>query len=211
MRNIMKFSEFVLNEGVFDELGLSKMKVFSKALADKFTQSILPDVKKLLDGDLNDRSTWIEEYKNIFRKACMEFGGAKKGEINKTCNKAQTLQKLLEHYIDPDKGLIGSKQMSEWVEETTGGNSPTDVKYDYSVEDISKYMMEIIEALKGTGISDEDIKKSGTYALTILLPYMARFYPKEEIEKSDMIQSGKLMEPEKAKESLGGGGSVSLD
>jgi hypothetical protein len=218
MKNLKKFSQFSLNEGIFDEIGLGQMKVFSKAMLDKFTISILPDVKKMMDGDFSDRSTWIEEYKNIFRKSCMQFGNSKKGDdVNKTCNKPQTLQKLLEHYLDPAKGLIDAKTMEKWVEETTKGESPSDVTYEYTPEDISEYVMEIIEVLKSTGISDADIKKSGTYALGILLPYMTKFYTVEDIENSEMIKSGKLMDAAKTKQLLGAGeasggasGSISL-
>ena len=113
--------------------------------------------------------------------------------------------------------MIDAKTMEKWVEETTKGESPSDVTYEYTPEDISEYVMEIIEVLKSTGISDADIKKSGTYALGILLPYMTKFYTVEDIENSEMIKSGKLMDAAKTKQLLGAGeasggasGSISL-
>jgi hypothetical protein len=159
----------------------------------------------------------MDDYKNIFRKSCVQFGGAKKEDINKTCNKPQTIQKLLEHYIDPAKGLMDTKTLDKWAEESTKGESPEDVTYEYTPEDISEYVMEIIKVLKSTGLSDGDIKKSGTYALGILLPYMTKFYTVEDIENSEMIKSGKLMDAAKTKQLLGAGeasggasGSISL-
>ena len=208
MKHLKIFESFV-NEGIFDELGLAQMKVFSKAMTDKFTLSILPDVKKMMDADLSDKSSWMEEYKNIFRKSCVQFGNAKKEDINKTCNKPQTIQKLLGHYIDPAKGLMDTKTLDKWAEESTKGESPEDVTYEYTPEDISEYVMEIIGVLKSTGLSDGDIKKSGTYAMGILIPQMLKFYTAKDLEATEMIKSGKLMDPAKAKELLGGGGSGS--
>jgi len=206
MKHVKIFQNFI-NEGIFDSLGLAKMKVFSKAMTDPFVMSILPDVKKMMDADLDDQSSWMEEYKNIFRKACIKFGGAKKEDIKGTCNKPQTIQNLLQHFLDPDKGLMNSKTLSQWVEETTQGESPDNVSYEYDIKDIDEYVMVISDLLKKTGLPDGDLKKSGTYALTILLPYIARFYPVKEIEETQMLKSGKLIDAAKAKELLAGGGS----
>jgi hypothetical protein len=40
---------FNLNEGIFDQLGLSRMPMFAKALKDKYVISVLPDIKKMMD------------------------------------------------------------------------------------------------------------------------------------------------------------------
>ena len=210
MKHVKIFESFI-NEGIFDSLGLSKMKVFSKAMTDPFILSILPAVKKMMDANLQDQSSWIGEYKTIFRKACVKFGGAKKDDIKGTCNKPQTVQNLLQYFLDPTKGLLDTKTLTQWVEETTKGESPDDVSYEYDIKEIDKYVMVVVDILKKTGVSDADIKKSGTYALTILLPYIARFYPAKDIEATQMMKSGKLIDAAKAKELLASGEGESAD
>jgi hypothetical protein len=205
MKHVKVFENFI-NEGAFDSLGLSKMKLFSKAMTDPFILSILPAIKKMMDADLKDQKTWIEEYKTIFRNSCIKFGGAKKDDVNKTCNKPQTVQNLIQYFLDPAKGLLDTKTLTQWVDETTKGSVPGEVSYKYKISDVDKYVTAAIDILKKTGISDGDIKKSGTYALTILIPYMAKFYTAKDIEATQMLKSGKLIDPAKAKELLAAGG-----
>ena len=205
MKHIKVFENFI-NEGAFDSLGLSKMKLFSKAMTDPFILSILPAIKKMMDADLKDQKTWIEEYKTIFRNSCIKFGGAKKDDVNGTCNKPQTVQNLIQYFLDPAKGLLDTKTFTQWVDETTKGAIPGEVSYKYKISDVDKYVTAAIDILKKTGISDGDIKKSGTYALTILIPYMAKFYTAKDIEATQMLKSGKLIDPAKAKELLAAGG-----
>lgn len=210
MKHIKIFENF-LNEGLFDSLGIGRMKVFSKVLTDTFILSILPPLKKMMDGNVKDQSSWIGDYKTIFRKACVKFGGASKTDINGTCNKPQTVQNFLQYLLDPVKGLMDAKTISQWVAETTKGESPENVTYRYKISDIDKYVTAVVDVLKKTGLSDGDIKKSGTYALTILLPYIASFYTIKDIEATQMIKGGKLIDPAKAKEILASGGKENPD
>lgn len=205
MKHVKLFENFI-NEGVFDTLGLGRMKVFSKAVTDPFILSILPVTKKMLDANSNDEKSWIEDYKTIFRKSCVKFGGAKKEDIKGTCNKPQTVQNLIQYFLDPDKGLLDTKTLTQWVKETTGGVAPEEASYKYAIGDMDKYVTAAVDILKKTGVSDGDIKKSGTYALTILIPYIAKFYTAKDIEATQMIKSGNLIDATKAKELLAGGG-----
>ena len=205
MKHVKIFENFI-NEGIVDSLGLGKIKVFSKAMTDPFILSILPAIKKMMDADIKDQKTWIEEYKTIFRKSCVKFGGAKKEDIKGTCNKPQTVQNLIQYFLDPAKGLLDTKTLTQWVEETTKGSLPGEVSYKYKISDVDKYVTAAVDILKKTGVSDGDIKKSGTYALTILIPYIAKFYIAKDIEATQMLKSGKLIDAAKAKELLAGGG-----
>jgi len=205
MKHVKVFENFI-NEGAFDSLGLGKMKLFSKAMTDQFILSILPAIKKMMDADIKDQKSWIEEYKTIFRKSCIKFGGAKKEDVNGTCNKPQTVQNLVQYFLDPAKGLLDTKTLTQWVDETTKGSIPGEVSYKYKISDIDKYITAAVDILKKTGVSDGDIKKTGTYALTILIPYIAKFYTAKDIEATQMVKSGKLIDAAKAKELLAGGG-----
>ena len=216
MKKIKGYSEFhsELNEV---DLGIFKtMPVFAKAIANPFSVSIAPQITALMNGDLSDESTIVGPYKKIFQKACLQFGGAKAGEIGKTCNKDQTLQKLAEFYFDPTKGKMDPKAIDKWTEETTGGMDPeeSEVTQDYSAADIDEIVMKFVDILKRTGVTPAGLKNTGTYLLTMGLPIMKRFYKVEDIEKMKMLTSGALIEPGKAKEIIEGalkGGGVSID
>lgn len=216
MNNLRSFNEYNLNEGLLDSLGFPPGfgKVFAKALTDKFTLSISGDLNDLKEADLNKRETWIEPYKNIFRKACMQFGGAKKEDVNKTCNKPQTLQKLAEHILDPDKGLVNQKTLDDYAKEVITINpetkepfKPGEAQYEYGVQDIDAYAPIIADILKKTGISDGDIKKTGTYIIERLLPTMKKFYTPEDLMTAKFLTDGKFIDPGKAKSLIEGGGT----
>jgi hypothetical protein len=196
MKHLKMFKNFI-NEGSFDSLGLSKMKVFSKAMADPFIKSILPDIEKMMDANLKDQKSWIDEYTNIFRKSCEKFGGAKKDDIEGTCNKSETIQKLIEYFLDPAKGLLDTKTLDRWLTTEADLSDPAT-----KISDIDKYVTAAVDILKKTGVSDGDIKKTGTYALTILIPYIAKFYTTEDIAETQMVKSGKIIDAAKAKELL---------
>ena len=217
MGRIKKYSEYhaEMNEA---DLGIFKsMPVFARAIANPFSISIAPQIVKMMEeGDLSDETTIMGPYKKIFQKACLQFGGAKSGNIGETCNKDLTLQKLAEFYFDPKTGKMDPKAIDKWAEETTGGKDPEDsgVTQDYSAADIDEIVMKFIDILKRTGVTPAGLKKTGTYLLTIGLPLMKRFYKVEDIEKMKMLSSGDLIDPAKAKEIVTGaskGGNVSLD
>ena len=215
MNNLRSFNQYNLNEGLLDSLGLPAGfgKVFAKALTDKFMLSISGDLKDLKEADLNKQETWIDPYKNIFRKACMQFGGAKKEDVNKTCNKPQTLQKLAEHILDSDKGLINRKSLDDYAKEATMNPAtkepykPEEVEYEYKVQDIDMYAPVIADILKKTGISDGDIKKTGTYILERLIPTMKKFYTTEALLSAKFLTDGKFIDSAKAKSLIEGGGT----
>ena len=215
MNNLRSFNQYNLNEGLLDSLGLPAGfgKVFAKALTDKFMLSISGDLKDLKEADLNKRETWIDPYKNIFRKACMQFGGAKKEDVNKTCNKPQTLQKLAEHILDSDKGLVNRKSLDDYAKEATMNPAtkepykPEEVEYEYKVQDIDMYAPVIADILKKTGISDGDIKKTGTYILERLIPTMKKFYTTEALLSAKFLTDGKFIDSAKAKSLIEGGGT----
>ena len=203
MNNLRSFNQYNLTEGLLDSLGLPAGfgKVFAKALTDKFMLSISGDLKDLKEADLNKRETWIDPYKNIFRKACMQFGGAKKEDVNKTCNKPQTLQKLAEHILDSDKGLVNRKSLDDYAKEATMNPAtkepykPEEVEYEYKVQDIDMYAPVIADILKKTGISDGDIKKTG------------KFYTTEALLSAKFLTDGKFIDSAKAKSLIEGGGT----
>lgn len=221
MNNLKSFEEFSLNEGLLDSLGLPAGfgKIFAKALTDKFVLSISGDLKDLKEADLNQQETWIEPYKNIFRKACKQFGGAKKDDVNKTCNKPQALQKLAEHILDPENGLVNKKSLDDYVKEATTDPStkkqldPSEAEYEYKVSDIDYYVPIIVGILKKTGLSEADLKKTGTYMLERLIPTMKKFYTKEDLLSAKFITGGDFIDPAKAKsliEGEGGEGGIEL-
>ena len=205
---------FNLNEGLFDQLGLSRMPMFAKALRDKYVISVLPDIKKMMDGDPEEESTWIESYKNIFRQACLQFGGANKVDINKTCNKQQALQKLAEHLLDPNKGLMDQKTLDKWASDTTKNKKPSETTWEYTPEDFDKYLSRdgvITKTLLKTGITPGDLKKTGTYILERMMPTLLKFYTPEVLGRSKFLNDGTLIDPAKAKQLLGTGTGSSID
>jgi hypothetical protein len=216
MNNLRSFHDYKINEGLLDSLGLPAGfgKVFAKALTDKFVLSISGDLQDLKEADLNKQETWIEPYKNIFRKSCMQFGGAKKEDVNKTCNKPQTLQKLAEHILDPAKGLINQKSLDDYAKEATMNPqtkepyNPSEVEYEYKVQDIDQYAPIIADILKKTGISDGDIKKTGTYIIERLMPTMKKFYTSEALLSAKFLTDGKFIDAAKAKSLVEGGASA---
>ncbi len=205
---------FNLNEGLFDQLSLARMPMFAKALKDKYVISVLPDIKKMMDGDPEEESTWIESYKNIFRKACLQFGGANKVDINKTCNKPQALQKLAEHLLDPNKGLMDQKALDKWASDTTKNNKPSETTWEYTPEDFDKYISKdgvITKTLLKTGITPGDLKKTGTYVLERMMPTLLKFYTPEALGRSKFLNDGTLIDQAKAKELLGTGAGSSIN
>ena len=208
-------TRFKINEGLFDQLGLAKIQVFSKALRDKYIISVLPDIKKLMDGDPDDESTWMESYKNIFREACLQFGGANKSDINKTCNKPQALQKLAEHLLDPTKGLMDKKSLDKWASDTTKNQKPDETTWEYTPEDFDKYLSKdglVTKTLLKTGITPADLKKTGTYIIEKMMPTLLKFYTAGDLGKCKFLTDGALIDPAKAKELLGSsaGGGINL-
>jgi hypothetical protein len=205
---------FNLNEGLFDQLGLARMPMFSKALKDKYVISVLPDIKKMMDGDPEEESTWIEPYKNIFRKACLQFGGANKVNINKTCNKPQALQKLAEHLLDPNKGLMDQKALDKWASDKTKNKKPSETIWEYTPEDFDKYLSRdgvITKTLLKTGITPGDLKKTGTYVLERMMPTLLKFYTPEVLGRTKFLNDGTLIDPAKAKQLLGKGVGTSIN
>jgi hypothetical protein len=154
-------------------------------------------------------------YKKIFQKACLKFGGAKREDIEKTCNKAETLQKLAEFLFDPNKGLMDAKTVSKYVEDTTKGKDPAQVQWEWKPTDIDQITSKFVDVLKRTGISPADIKKTGTYLLTMGIPSMLKFYTPEAIMDMKIITDGQLIDPKEAEKLVTGsdgtpGGKVDL-
>jgi hypothetical protein len=214
MKRVYTFDQFI---GEAFDLGFFKSTpILTKALTDKFTLSISKDVLQMMNGDMDNPKTWQEPYRQIFRKACVAFGGAKAEDVNKTCNKPATLQKLAEHYFDPTKGVMNAGEINKWVEETTGGLDPntSGVSYEYKAENIDQYVQPFVDILLKTGVSAADLKKTGTYLLEKAIPIMKQFYKTEDLEKMKILTDGQLIDAAKAKELItgaGAGGEVSLN
>jgi hypothetical protein len=229
MKNLKNFSQFNINEGILDdvlggigipmdEVPASLKSAMPRIMADKFMKKILPNVLKISKTSFPlERPTWIEDYKDIFRKACVEFGGAKEGNVGETCNKPQTLQGFFEHILDPQKGLLDKKTLDGMVE----GSGGTDEEEESSVEDQNEYLKDADETIAefykifvDTGMSPADIKKTGTYALTILIPYLKTFFKPEVLMEAGFMKDGKIIDQSKAKslveETSAGGKGISL-
>ena len=70
------------------------------------------------------------------------------------------------------------------------------------------------EVLKRTGVPPADLKKTGTYLLTIGIPIMKNFYKVEDIEKMKSLTNGQLIDAAKFKELVEGGkagGEIDLE
>jgi len=213
MDKVKSYNEYQINEA-FNIGMLKSMPVLARALTNPFVISLAPQVIDMMNADLDDEKTWMGPYKKIFQKACLKFGGAKAGDIGKTCNKAQTLQKLAEFMFDPKTGLIDSKAISGWLKDTTDGKEPGVVQYDYTPADMDPTILTFTEVLKRTGVSPADLKKTGTYLLTIGIPIMKNFYKVEDIEKMKSFTNGQLIDPAKFKELVEGGkagGEIDLE
>jgi len=205
MKRVQSFDQFI---GEAFDLGFFKsVPILTKALTDKFTMSISKDVLNMMNGDLDEPETWQEPYRQIFRKACVAFGGAKAGDINKTCNKPVTLQKLAEHYFDPTNGIFNQKAVAQWIDQTTNGIDPNEsaVEFEYKAEDIDETALMFADILLKTGISAGDLKKTGTYLLEKAIPVMKDFYKLVDLEKMKIFNNGRLIDPARAKELLAGG------
>lgn len=214
MKRVQTFDQFIGE--AFDLSFFKATPILTKALTDKFTLSISKDIINMMNGDMDDPKTWQEPYRQIFRKGCLTFGGAKAEDINKTCNKAQTLQKMAEHYFDPSKGILNAGEVNKWVEETTGGLDPntSGVSYEYKAENIDEYVQPFIDILLKTGLTAGDLKTTGTYILEKAIPVMKQFYKTEDLEKMKILTDGRLIDAAKAKELISGagpGGEVSLN
>jgi hypothetical protein len=210
-KQIQSYEEFI-NEAV-DLSFFKSVPILAKALADPFARSVAPDVSKMMDGDINDEKTWMDPYRKIFQKACSKFGGAKSEDINGTCNKAQALQGMAEYLFDPKKGLLNAKEVTKWVQDTTKGTSPGEVTYEWTPKEIDPIVMKFTEVLKRTGLTAGDLKKTGTYLLTMGVPVMLKFYKAEDLLTMKMLTDGQLIDAKKAEELVNGGvkgGDISL-
>jgi hypothetical protein len=210
-KQIQSYEEFI-NEAV-DLSFFKSVPILAKALADPFARSVAPDVSKMMDGDINDEKTWMDPYRKIFQKACSKFGGAKSEDINGTCNKAQALQGMAEYLFDPKKGLLNAKEVTKWVQDTTKGTSPGEVTYEWTPKEIDPIVMKFVEILKRTGLTAGDLKKTGTYLLTMGVPVMLKFYKAEDLLTMKMLTDGQLIDAKKAEELVNGGvkgGDISL-
>jgi hypothetical protein len=210
-KQIQRYDDFV-NEAI-DLSFFKAVPILSKALLDGFARSVAPEVKKLMDADLNNEKTWMDPYRKIFQKACTKFGGAKPDDINGTCNKAQALQGMAVHLFDPKKGLLNAKEVTKWVDEATKGKSPGEVTYEWTPKQIDPIVIKFVEVLKRTGITAGDLKKTGTYLLTMGIPVMLKFYKAEDLLDMKMLTDNQLIDAKKAEELINGGakgGDISL-
>jgi len=204
MAKVVTFKEYSdLNEAL-DLSFFKSMKIFSKALLNPFALSLAPDIVKMMKADPDKQETWIGPYKNIFRKACIKFGGAKKQDIGKTCNRAVTLQKMAEFLFDPKKGLIDEKAVNNWVNQVTANKDPEKVKYEYDARTIDDLSMKFVDILKKTGVPPAAVKNTGTYLLEMGIPIMLRFYKSSDLAQLKMMTSGSLIDAAKAKKLLAG-------
>ena len=211
MKRIQNFDEFI-GEAV-DMTFFTSVPILAKAITDKFTLSIAKDILSLINSDPDNPASWQEPYRQIFRKACMQFGGADKADINKTCNKPATLQKLAEHYFDPNKGIFNQKEVSKWVDEVAGEFDPNDpnsqnLQWEFTTEDIDDMSLMFADILLKTGIPAGDLKKTGTYILEKAIPVMKSFYKTEDLANMQIMTDGKLIDAAKAKGLLEGGAEV---
>lgn len=205
MKRVQSFDQFIGE--AFDIGFLTSVPILAKALGDQFTKSISKDILNLMNSDFEKPETWQEPYRQIFRKACVKFGGAASGDINKTCNKPVTLQKLAEHYFDPTNGIFNQKAVAQWIDQTTNGIDPNEsaVEFEYKAEDIDEVALMFADILLKTGISAGDLKKTGTYLLEKAIPVMKDFYKLVDLEKMKIFNNGRLIDPARAKELLAGG------
>jgi hypothetical protein len=70
------------------------------------------------------------------------------------------------------------------------------------------------EVLKRTGVPPADLKKTGTYLLSIAIPVMKSFYKVEDIQKMKSLSNGQLIDQAKFKELIEGGkagGEIDLE
>lgn len=151
---------------------------------------------------MKDENSWMPAYKNIFRKACLKFGGATKGNVSETCKKDAALQEMLEYYFDAVKGKFSEKQIKEWVDFTTKGRDPKTVRYQTTPMMIDEAVMKFADILKRTGLNPASIRNSGTYALNIAIPVMKRFYPIDTLENLKMFKNNILINAEEVKKLL---------
>ena len=171
-------------------------------MLDPFTLKLIPDILKLANSNLKDENSWMPAYKNIFRKACLKFGGATKGNVSETCKKDAALQEMLEYYFDPARGKFSEKQIKEWVDFTTKGRDPKTVRYQTTPMMIDEAVMKFADILKRTGLNPASIRNSGTYALNIAIPVMKRFYPMDTLKNLKMFKNNILMNAEEVKKLL---------
>jgi hypothetical protein len=195
MKHLKRFNQFRINEGQgLQNIGVIT-KVFSRALTDKFSLSILPDILKMTKGNLQDTNSWIESYKNIFRKACKKFGGGKEPDINASCNKDQTIKNLYDHMLG-DKGIMDKDSIDKYFQNLFKGVGPDEnLQFDPPIEEIDAVTMAMIDALSETGVSNSTIKEVGEKVIRTAFPYMKKCYPNADFEKLKMFSSGKLIDP----------------
>lgn len=202
LNNLLRYSEYQPINEEFSLANLKAIRGISRVLLDPFTIKLIPDILKLANSDLKDENSWMPAYKNIFRKACVKFGGANKKNVSKTCRKDMALQKMLEYYFDPEKGKFSAKQVKEWVDFTTKGRDPKTVRYQTTPIMIDEAVMKLVEILKRTGLNPASIRNSGTYALNIAIPVMKRFYPIDTLKNLKMFKNNILMNTEEVKKLL---------
>jgi hypothetical protein len=205
MKRIQNFDDFVGE--AFDAGDLTGVPILANAMRDEYTKSISKDILNLVNSDFGKTETWQEPYRQIFRKACLKFGGAAKSDINKTCNKPVTLQKLAEHFLDPVNGIFNQKAVDQWVTQKTKGVDPNvaAVGFGYKAGEVDRICLLFADILLKTGISAGGLKKTGTYVLEKAIPVMKRFYKLVDLERMKIFTNGRLIDPARAKELLVGG------
>ena len=206
MKHLKRFDQFRIDEGLgLENIGVIT-KVFSRALTDKFSLSILPDILKMTKGNLQDPNSWIESYKNLFRKACKKFGGGKEPDINASCNKDQTIKNLYEHLLG-DNGIMDKESIDKFFENLFKDVGPNEkLQFDPPIEEIDSVTMAILDALSQTGVSNSTIKEVGEKVIRTAFPYMKKCYPEADFGKLKMFSSGKLIDPKELEKMSPGDG-----
>jgi hypothetical protein len=87
------------------------------------------------------------------------------------------------------------------------------VTYEWTPKEIDPIVMKFVEVLKRTGLTAGDLKKTGTYLLTMGIPVMLKFYKAEDLLNMKMLTDNQLIDAKKAEELINGGvkgGDISL-
>lgn len=195
--HLISFREYTQVNEAFDLGFFRGFPMFRRALTDPFMLKLSVPIIKLMNADINDPTTWEDPYRRIFRHACLKFGGARKPEINTTCDKGKALMGLAKHLFDPSRGLIRKQDIDRWVSTTVKDTDPEKkpVRWPYSAQEIDSLVMKFVDVLERTKVKPTDLKEVGTFLLGIALPIMSKFYKKTDLQKMKMITSGKLITP----------------
>lgn len=165
-------------------------KVFAKAATDGFSISILNDILKMTKGQLEDINTWIEPYKNIFRKACRKFGSGQKGSYDSTCDKDKTIKALYDHYLG-ENGIMDPASIKKYFDNML--KEPGEM--EFPIEQIDQTVMTMANVLLRTGVSPATLKEVGTKVLTQAYPYLKLSYPQANMDSLKMFTDGSLIDP----------------